>query len=168
MGSHLRFKVFPLAEGVATLFDNVTELHTLAARLEVSTALEAAVANHPDVASFILDPRGRLDTVSDTFCAATGFDADQLLKTKLVDIVAAPYRRAAVEAIEQTLALRNASTLDVVILKKTTEELLATLTIAPAVSEMSVNSLVGVALFKPFERVAQHGRVSAGASLRSV
>ncbi len=134
-GRQIEARVFPCSGGVAVLFHNTTETFLLRRLVEQGEALNAAVQRHTQAAVVRLDARARIEVADDAFCAWSGFQRDDVIGHRFVDLVSAPQRRDVAELIERVLREGGAHEIGLTLLGKRGQELPGMLAVAPILTD---------------------------------
>ncbi|MBO9709329.1 MAG: PAS domain-containing protein [Caulobacter sp.] len=115
-------RIFPYPGGVAALFANRTEEHTLRTRLRHARAMREATDAMPRLAVARLNVRGVLAETDADFLRLTGFTSAELLDCRLTDVVRPADRRALTLALEKVLQGGPAAVVPTALLVKAGEE----------------------------------------------
>lgn len=134
-GRCIEARIFPLHEGAAALLHNITETYALRRALERAHALDAAVSVHSRAAAIRLDARARIEAVDDVFCRLSGFQRDDVLGHRFLDLTAPLQRREIGELIERVLREGAAQEASLTLVAKRGAELSGQLTLAPILSD---------------------------------
>lgn len=134
-GRQIEARVFPCSGGAAVLFHNVTEAFHLRRQIEQSEALRAAVQRHTLAAAVRLDGRARIEAADDAFCGWSGFQRDDVVSHRFVDLVSPPQRREVAELIERVLREGIARESSLTLIGKRGEELTGVLAAAPILTD---------------------------------
>lgn len=134
-GRRIEARIFPLHEGAAALLHNITETYALRRALERAHALDAAVRVHPRAAAIRLDARARIEAVDDVFCRLSGFQRDDVLGHRFLDLTAPLQRREIGELIERVMRDGVTHEASLTLVAKRGAELSGQLTLAPILSD---------------------------------
>ncbi|MEZ5958911.1 MAG: PAS domain-containing protein [Hyphomonadaceae bacterium] len=157
-GRHLAVTVFPVTDGAAALLRNITETHVLRRRLEDGEAIEQAVRVHACAASIKLDARARVESVDDSFTRWTGFAGIDLTGHRILDLVAAAWRRDCADMIESVLREAQPRSMALTLLGKRGEEIEGMLALAPILTDFVAHG--AIAVFVPYTRHDQPQRTA--------
>lgn len=157
-GRHLEARVFPLAEGAAVLFRNITEVSRLRRQVEEAQALDAAVHLHSRAASIRLDVRARIESVDDVFCRWSGFTAEDVAGHRFIDLISPPERRRAGELIERVLREGAPCETPLTLVAKRGAEMPGTLTLAPILTDCVAHG--AQAIWSPGEELNEAQRAA--------
>lgn len=130
-GRRLAVRAFPMPEGVAALFYNITEQQIMRREREETLAMQTAMRGHAHVGLITLDARGRIESVDPTFCAWTGFSPHELTGHRLTDLSVIGGRRDLAAIFERVLREAVLERMDLRLLGKQGEEIAASISIAP-------------------------------------
>jgi len=153
-GQTLRFRVFPMPEGVGLLFHNETEEVRLTQERQEASALTNALNDQNCVAYLKLDSRGRIEKVGEQFCRWTGFNAAEIIGHRIVDLTAAQHRRDLARTLEQVLADKCVDGLPVVLIGKKGNEISGELRLAPILGDFAPRGAVGLYVLEEAEASA--------------
>lgn len=134
-GRRIEARIFPLQDGAAALLHNITETYALRRELERAHALDTAVNVHSRAAAIRLDARARIEAVDDVFCRLSGFQRDDVLGHRFLDLTAPLQRREIGELIERVLREGVAHEASLTLVAKRGTELSGQLTLAPILSD---------------------------------
>jgi PAS domain S-box-containing protein len=135
-------RVFPYPGGVAAVFANRTEEHSLRNRLRHARAMRAATAALPRLAVARLNVRGVLAEMDDDFLRLAGFSRAELLDCRLTDIVRPSDRRDLTRALEQILQGGPATRVATALLVKAGDERLVELSVAPILRDGAADGVM--------------------------
>jgi PAS domain S-box-containing protein len=135
-------RVFPYPGGVAALFVNRTEEHSLQGRLRHARAMQAATAALPRLAVARLNIRGVLAEMDEDFLRLTGFSGAELLDCRLTDIVRPSDRRPLTQALEKVLQGGPAARLTTALLVKAGDESPVELSLAPILRDGAADGVM--------------------------
>lgn len=121
-GRRLCVRTFPYKDGVASLFQNITERERLRTLAESSKATRLAVQQSGQVAVVKLDVRGWMDAVDHVFTAMTGFEANDLKGIRLINCVVPQDRRLVQQFFDQLSAQMKSGVFTASIIVKNGEE----------------------------------------------
>ncbi|CAN5359348.1 hypothetical protein BH10PSE3_BH10PSE3_16160 [soil metagenome] len=141
-GRYYVVRVFPYPGGVAALFVNRTEEHSLRGRLRHARATRAATAAMPRLAVARLNIRGVLAEMDDDFMRLTGFSSAELLDCRLTDIVRPADRRPLTQALEKVLQGGAAARMATSLLVKAGDERPIELSLAPILSDGAADGVM--------------------------
>lgn len=130
-GRRLLFQTFPLDDGSACLFRDITDDLEARAHAGTKSAAMAAMAAHAGIACARLTVRGTLTMVDTCFAEMVGFTPEGLARSRLVDVLATRYRAAAMDAVEAVLEGGAASAIDVALLTRSGVEREVRIGLAP-------------------------------------
>lgn len=143
---HIRARAFPLFKGVGVVFHNITEEVRLREVCEVSAAQLAAMAGFAEVSSLQLSHHGRIEFADEQFCKQTGFSTAQLEGHRFSDLLSTDHRREFSAALERVLGDAERAVLRVAIAGKGGASLMATVSLAPVVSDLVVRGAYAMVL----------------------
>jgi PAS domain S-box-containing protein len=143
-GRVLSMRVFPLTDGVAVLLSDVTAAHDQRMRLGVGSALCAATARHPQAAAVLLDVGGVITGMHDGFCDWLGFERDDLLGQRLVDLAPAEERAGAGRILAEALESAEARQIELTLMGKLGRRVTGVLALAPIRTEFANHGVVAV------------------------
>lgn len=135
-------RVFPYPGGVAALFANRTEEHSLRGRLRHAGAMQTATAALPRLAVARLNIRGVLAEMDDDFLRLTGFSGAELLDCRLTDIVRPSDRRALSQALEKVLQGGPAARVETALLVRAGDERPVELSLAPILHDAGADGVM--------------------------
>jgi prevent-host-death family protein len=135
-------RVFPYPGGLAALFVNRTEEHSLRGRLRHARAMQAATSALPLLAVARLNIRGVLAEMDDDFLQLTGFSSAELLDCRLTDIVRPSDRRPLTQALEKVLQGGPATRMTTALLVKAGEERPVELSLAPILHDGAADGVM--------------------------
>ena len=135
-------RVFPYPGGVAALFVNRTEEHSLRGRLGHARAMRAATAALPRLAVARLNIRGVLVEMDDDFLRLAGFSSAELLDCRLTDIVRPSDRRPLTQALEKVLQGGPAARMATALLVKAGDERPVELSLAPILHDGAADGVM--------------------------
>ena len=135
-------RVFPYPGGVAALFVNRTEEHSLQGRLRHARAMRAATAALPRLAVARLNIRGVLAEMDDDFLRLAGFSNAELLDCRLTDIVRPTDRRPLTQALEKVLQGGPAARITTALLVKAGDERPVELSLAPILRDGAADGVM--------------------------
>jgi prevent-host-death family protein len=135
-------RVFPYPGGVAALFANRTEEHSLRGRLRHARAMQTATAAQPRLAVARLNIRGVLAEMDEDFLRLTGFSGAELLDCRLTDIVRPSDRRALSQALEKVLQGGPAVRVETALLVRAGEERPVELSLAPILHDGAADGVM--------------------------
>ncbi len=135
-------RVFPYPGGVAALFVNRTEEHSLRGRLGHARAMRAATAALPRLAVARLNIRGVLAEMDDDFLRLAGFSSAELLDCRLTDIVRPSDRRPLTQALEKVLQGGPAARMTAALLVKAGDERPVELSLAPILHDGAADGVM--------------------------
>lgn len=135
-------RVFPYPGGVAALFVNRTEEHSLQSRLRHARAMRAATTAMPRLAVARLNIRGVLAEMDDDFLQLAGFSSAELLDCRLTDIVPPADRRPLTQALEKVLQGGPATRMTTALLVKAGEERPVELSLAPILHDGAADGVM--------------------------
>ena len=121
-GRWLLFQTFPLGDGAACLFRDITDDLHARRQADAKAATLAALAVHGSVGRAKLSARGTFTEVDPAFASLAGFGPDGLARARLTDIFAIRWRSDAAEQIEAVLQGGPPRQLDVTLLTKDGQE----------------------------------------------
>jgi PAS domain S-box-containing protein len=130
-GRHATVRIFPTPDGAAVLFHNMTEQHVLRREREEMLALQTATSQHGQVALMTLDTHGRITSANATFCAWTGFSADDLVGHRLTDLSPIGARRDLSAIFERVMRESAPLQMQLTLLGKKGDEISGRVSIAP-------------------------------------
>jgi len=119
--SEFRVHAFPWPSGVAVTFRRSTVEDGIEKRMLQASSLQQALQTHGLIGTAEVSVRGTFVSVDETFADITGFAADRLLGSRLVDILAFADRANASDAVERTLASQVPSSFVSTLLRETGE-----------------------------------------------
>lgn len=134
-GRHASIRVFPMPDGAAALFQNITEQHALRRERETALALDQAIRAHEELSLVQLDAHGRVERVDATFSSWTGFSNDELGGHRFADLIAAAARRELASAFERAMREGMPTKVDLVLIAKRGESIMGRATLAPTLSD---------------------------------
>lgn len=135
-------RVFPYPGGVAALFANRTEEHSLRSRLRHAGAMQTATAVLPRLAVARLNIRGVLAEMDEDFLRLTGFTGAELLDCRLTDIVRPSDRRALSQALEKVLQGGPAARVETALLVRAGDERPVELSLAPILHDGAADGVM--------------------------
>ncbi len=135
-------RVFPYPGGVAALFANRTEEHSLRGRLRHAGAIQTATAALPRLAVARLNIRGVLAEMDKDFLRLTGFSGAELLDCRLTDIVRPSDRRALSQALEKVLQGGPATRVETALLVRAGDERPVELSLAPILHDGAADGVM--------------------------
>ena len=135
-------RVFPYPGGVAALFVNRTEEHSLRVRLRHARAMRAVTAAQPRLAVARLNIRGVLAEMDDDFLRLAGFSSAELLDCRLTDIVRPSDRRPLTQALEKVLQGGPAARMTAALLVKAGDERPVELSLAPILHDGAADGVM--------------------------
>ena len=135
-------RVFPYPGGVAALFANRTEEHSLRGRLRHAGAIQTATTALPRLAVARLNIRGVLAEMDDDFLRLTGFSGVELLDCRLTDIVRPSDRRALSQALEKVLQGGPAARVETALLVRAGDERPVELSLAPILHDGAADGVM--------------------------
>ncbi|TCS16530.1 type II toxin-antitoxin system prevent-host-death family antitoxin [Caulobacter sp. BK020] len=135
-------RVFPYPGGVAALFANRTEEHSLRSRLRHAQAMQTATAALPRLAIARLNIRGVLAEMDEDFLRLTGFSSAELLDCRLTDIVRPSDRRALSQALEKVLQGGPAARVETTLLVRAGDERPVELSLAPVLHDGTADGVM--------------------------
>jgi PAS domain S-box-containing protein len=145
-GRHYVVRIFPYPGGVAALFVNRTEEHSLRGRLRYARAMRAATAAMPRLAVARLNIRGVLAEMDDDFLQLTGFSSAELLDCRLTDIIRPLDRRPLTQALERVLQGGPAARMTTCLLVKAGDERPIELCLAPILRDGASDGVMALIL----------------------
>lgn len=134
-GRQIQARVYPCSGGAAVLFHNVTETCHLRRQVEQGEALSGAVQRHTLAATIRLDARARIEAADEAFCAWSGFQGEDVVSHRFVDLVSPPQRREVAELIEKVLREGAAREIELTLIGKRGQELAGVLAVAPVITD---------------------------------
>lgn len=135
-------RVFPYPGGVAALFANRTEEHSLRGRLRHAGAIQTATTALPRLAVARLNIRGVLAEMDKDFLRLTGFSGAELLDCRLTDIVRPSDRRALSQALEKVLQGGPAARVETALLVRAGDERPVELSLAPILHDGAADGVM--------------------------
>jgi PAS domain-containing protein len=124
-------RVFPVPDGVALLFSNISEQLLTQLECAEAAALRASLAVFQDIGEVRLDVRGRISRVDCALAHALGFSADQLVEHRISDLVDSSARRSMNAAIEAMLPDRASQFLDLTFISRRGDPIEARMSMTP-------------------------------------
>ena len=137
-------RIFPVSEGVAVLLKNVTEHADDRMRLGVGDALCAATNHHPHVAGIKLDAAGRVIAAHSGFHVWSGFEAEEIVGKRLIDLVPTGQRRQVATALDGVLRDGAAQRTELVLIDRDGQEVSGVLSLAPIQIDLSTQGAMAV------------------------
>jgi PAS domain S-box-containing protein len=141
---HISLRVFPLADGIGVLFSNTTEQHDQRLRLGEANALRAATNGHPLAAAIKLDASGRVKEIHDAFCAWSGYQREDVIGHRFIELLPPSYRREVGEMLESASRSPAPQQVDLTLLSKQGHEVSGVLTLAPIQTEFITHGVMAV------------------------
>ena len=141
---HISVRIFPLVEGAAVLFSNVTEQHDQRLDVGVGKALCAATNRHSQAAGIKLEATGRIKHVHDSFCAWSGFAREAVEGQRFVDLLPASQRREVGDMIEKALQGDATRAIEVTLIGSEGQEVSGVLTMAPIQIDFITHGVMAV------------------------
>lgn len=130
-GRHVAVRVFPVPDGAAALFQNVTEQHVRRREREEMLAMQSAMRQHEHVSLITLDARARIENVDNAFSNWTGFTPDDLTGHRFTDLSPVGTRRELAEMVERVMRESRAMQMYLTLLGKRGDEICGRVAIAP-------------------------------------
>lgn len=127
----LALRIFPVPDGAAILFSNISEQVLTQLECAEAAALRASLAAFRDIGEMRLDVRGRISRVDCALADALGFSADHLVDHRVSDLVDSSARRSMNAAIESLLPERASRFLDVPFISRQGEPIAARMSLTP-------------------------------------
>jgi PAS domain S-box-containing protein len=124
-------RIFPLSDGAAFLFGNVTEQHEQRLKVGVGQALCEATNRHAHAAGIRLEPTGRIKEVHDSFCSWLGVEREDIIGHHFIDLLPVSQRRDVSDLLEAANQGDSTRSLEVTLLNSMGQEVSGTLTVAP-------------------------------------
>lgn len=130
-GVRLAITAFPLLNGMAVLFSNITEREAMRSAAMRGNALLAGVDQHPGVSVVQLDARGRFVRLDAKFSTWSGFEPGALLNCRLIDLLAPADRRRVGDAFDETALARKVGSAQAALVGKDLKERQLSLAFSP-------------------------------------
>lgn len=111
-------RAFPVPDGVAVLFSNISEQLLAQVEQAEAAALRATLVAFQDIGEIRLDIRGRICWVDEALAQALGFSADQMADHKISDLVDSSARRVMNAVVEALPLVRMSRLLDVTFISR--------------------------------------------------
>lgn len=143
-GRYLSITLFPISGGVAAVFTNTTEQHSVRRRVDEADAVRNALHHHPRTVLITIDPRGRITEISAQIKALSEFEPGDLAGHRFVDLIAASQRRAVSDLVERVLRDAKPDNVAVTLLTKRGGEIRGSISAAPILSDFAVNGVTAV------------------------
>lgn len=128
-GQQLRIDAFPLGEGIAYLFQPVSDAE-LRHRIAESEALKALFAAHGGAGTMRLTARGTFSAIDPPIAALTGFAEADLIGARLIDLVPLPRRAELRDALEKVLDGGGAAAFPIEIMTRDGREIAVTMALS--------------------------------------
>ncbi len=141
-GRRLSLRTFPYKDGVASLFQNVTERERLRAISETSKATRLAVQQSGQIATVRLNARAWMDVVDHIFTEMTGFEAEDLKGIRLINCVVPQDRRLAQKFFDEVSAQIKSGVFTASIIVKSGEERRFKIAVVPMLRDFTPRGLL--------------------------